>query len=63
MKFKPGDLVRPAVQRKRFNGCKLALIVKVLDVRSQSTTDIHIQWVKTGVRTWEYTDLFEKVSK
>ena len=63
MKFEPGDLVRPTAHRRRFNGCKLALVVKVLDVRSQSATDINIQWVKTGVRTWEYTDLFEKVSK
>jgi hypothetical protein len=63
MTFKPGDLVRPTVHRRRFNGCKLALVAKVLDVRDQSVTDICIQWFKTGVRTWEYTDLFEKVSK
>ena len=64
MKFKPGDLVRPAVQRIRFKGEKLALVV---EIRPAVTTNprprLRIQWVKTGVRTWEYTDLFEKVSK
>jgi hypothetical protein len=70
MTFKPGDLVRPTVQRRRFNGAKLALVLRFEPVSSMvlvghdpTKPGIYIKWFKTGEQTWEYVDLFEKVSK
>tara|TARA_R110002020_G_scaffold24487_2_gene80690 strand:+ start:464 stop:664 length:201 start_codon:yes stop_codon:yes gene_type:complete len=66
MKFKPGDLVRYGDLRgaRTVSSAPLALVLKVL--AASYTTPVQrvlIQWFKTGVRTWEYTDLFEKASK
>lgn len=65
MKFKPGDLVRYGDLRgaRTVSSAPLALVLKVLDASTCPTQSALIQWFKTGVRTWEYTDLFEKASK
>lgn len=64
MKFKPGDLIEPAVQRIRFKGEKLALVVEIQPpMKTPHPPDrMRIQWVKTGLQVWEYPDLFKKLS-
>ena len=63
MKFKPGDLIEPAIQRIRFKGEKLALVVEIQPAATASSpARMRIQWVKTGLQVWEYPDLFKKLS-
>jgi len=63
MKFKPGDLIEPAIQRIRFKGEKLALVVEIQPaVTTNPRPRMRIQWVKTGLQVWEYPDLFKKLS-
>ena len=64
MKFKPGDLVRPTDSRSRFNGANLALVLRSARVlEGMLHGGFYLRWLKTGEQTWEYVDLFEKVSK
>lgn len=63
MKFKPGDLIEPAVSRIRFKGEKLALVVEIQPPTHPQPPDrMRIQWIKTGLQAWEYPDLFKKLS-
>ena len=65
MKFKPGDLVRPTRPRSRFNGANLALVLRSGREEEEGMLHrgVYLLWFKTGEQTWEYVDLFEKVSK
>ena len=65
MMLRKGDIVRPMASRHRYKGGTLAIVIKT-GADFESPNDLLILWLNGGFRgtkTWDYLDLFEKVTE
>ena len=70
MMLRKGDMVRPVVRRHRYKGGTLAIVIATLGGRLPGALrlpgDIQILWLNggfCGTKTWDYLELFEKVTE